>query len=218
MPQFIEGKPFVLYSAIAPDMRRRKLLVDEELWSIDLMDLSSTVIREEDPHFRPAFFQDILRRALGIVLIYDISSKASFDDITRHAYMYAWAHRKWVSDQGERYLTGKQRFGCVLVGNKADVIRADPSKREVSREMAEQWAQSQGFKHFELCANNRPEVETAIEALVKSVRRVRAWDDAEIEERKRMDRQEQQESKKSQAQASRTSFSSAIKQAFRTSN
>ncbi|KAH7355506.1 hypothetical protein BKA66DRAFT_386951, partial [Pyrenochaeta sp. MPI-SDFR-AT-0127] len=97
---FIEGKPFVLYSAIAPDIRRRKLLIDEEIWSLDLMDLNSTLIREEDPQFRPQFFNSSLLQAIGIVLMYDVTSKASFENLTTHAYMYAWTQRRTETTHG----------------------------------------------------------------------------------------------------------------------
>lgn len=215
-PQFLEGKPFIYYSAIQPDMRSRKLSISNEPWSLVLMDLSSTVIRDPDPAFQPQFFDTTLTRADGIVLLYDITSQESFEKVTDEAYLYAWMCRHSETSAGENYVTGRQRFGCVLVGNKADIVRADPEKRQVRSEMAEQWAQSQGFRHFEVTSNERTEVEETVEALVRHVKRVRKRDAHEIEEQRKTDRKAEKELKKVGKGRSKGSLGDKLKLAFRT--
>ncbi|KAF1847606.1 P-loop containing nucleoside triphosphate hydrolase protein [Cucurbitaria berberidis CBS 394.84] len=212
---FLEGKPFIYYSAIGPDMRSRNLTISNETWSLHLMDLSSTVLRDPDPTFHSQFFEDALGKADGIVLLYDITSGESFEKVTDDAYIYTWMCRQLEKSAGERYLTGRQRFGCVLVGNKADIVSADPEKRQVGAKMAEQWAHSQGFRHFEVTSNKRTEVEDSVEALVKSIKLAKKQDADEIEEKKIRDREKEKELKKTQR--SKGSIGNKLKLAFRTS-
>lgn len=160
------------------------------------MDLNSSVLRDSDPNLSTDFFESCLARADGIVLLYDITSRQSFDDVTDEAYMYAWLCRCAEGAKGEKYLTGRQRFGCVLVGNKADLVKAEPERRQVSKEMAEQWAESQGFRHFEVTSQSTNEVEDTVAAVIKSVKKSRRQDAEDIEEGKRMDAAAQKEQKK----------------------
>lgn len=78
----------------------------------------------------------------------------------------------------------KKRFGCVVVGNKKDIIDRDEGKRQVKKEMADQWASSQGFRHIEISSNERKEVEDAVQALVDSVQRARRMDAKDIRDSK----------------------------------
>ncbi len=74
----------------------------------------------------------------------------------------------------------KKRFGCVVVGNKKDVVDDNEELREVKKEMAEQWAASQGFRHFEINSHKRGEVEDVVRALVDSVQRARRMDARDV--------------------------------------
>ena len=123
----------------------------------------------------------------GIVLLYDITSRHSFDRVTNRTYMHVWDARNTVSrktgDQGK--MEGlKKRFGCVVVGNKKDLVNVEDGerKREIDKEEAEQWAESQGFRGLEVSSNNREEVEEAVNLLVKSVKRARRMDNRDDED------------------------------------
>ena len=123
----------------------------------------------------------------GIVLLYDITSRHSFDRVTNRTYMHVWDARNTVSrktgDQGK--MEGlKKRFGCVVVGNKKDLVNVEDGekKREIDTEEAEQWAESQGFRGLEVSSNNREEVEEAVNLLVKSVKRARRMDNRDDED------------------------------------
>lgn len=149
------------------------------------MDLNLTTLRDTDPNFYVRFFKVALANTDGLVLLYDVTSRESFDKVTNEAYTYVWMCRKSVLHTDVPCHTGRQRFGCILVGNKADLVRLDPSKREVSKEMAAQWAQSQGFKHYEVTSNDRGEVEDAVEGLVKSIRSMQRRDKHDSEENRK---------------------------------
>ncbi|KAJ4363428.1 hypothetical protein N0V83_009721 [Neocucurbitaria cava] len=161
-------------------------------WTLSFTDLSSTVLRDTDLTMRSSFFDTTLASADGIFLLYDITSLQSFESLTDSAYFYLWDCRSPSSGGGDSSSghalknPDRRRFGCVVVGNKADVVRAEPEKREVSAEMAEQWASSQGFGHVEVDSNERGEVEGAVETLVESIKIAWKRDAEEVEERKRM--------------------------------
>jgi GTPase SAR1 family protein len=119
-----------------------------------------------------------LRAADGIVLLYDITCNLSFASVIHESYLYAWTCRDnlLVGDNDADAI--KKRFGCVLVGNKRDVlIGEDVAKRQVGEEMAEQWASSQGVRHFEITANKQEEVDQVVEMLVDSIIRARRMDE-----------------------------------------
>ncbi|CAN9298997.1 unnamed protein product [Alternaria alternata] len=91
----------------------------------------------------------------------------------------------FIKDGAEGRMQGlKKRFGCVVVGNKKDIIDRDEGKRQVKKEMADQWASSQGFRHIEISSNERKEVEDAVQALVDSVQRARRMDAKDIRDSK----------------------------------
>jgi GTPase SAR1 family protein len=165
----------------------------------DFMDLSSTTVRTADPTFRPDFFTRTLSRATGVVLLYDVTSLQSFEHITNQAYMYVWMCKRDMGDE-----VGGESCECILVGNKADVLEAEPERREVDRELAEQWAQTQGIKHFELTTKVRIQVEEATRELMRSIQRAKEKTEKEC----RTDR-------KGEVKKNRKSFGDKVKQALR---
>ena len=177
------------------------------MWCFDFMDLSSTVLRAHDPQLSTIIFESTLERANGIVLLYDITSSESFEKVTNEAYMYAWTCRKITRMEGEDLSLERQEFGCVLVGSKADIVKRDPGKRQVSQEMAEQWAQSQGFSHFEINTCARKEIQPAVEALARSMKKIRQREMWKAEERKQLDKKPK-----------RNSFGQTVKKMLTTSS
>jgi Ras-related protein Rab-39B len=101
----------------------------------------------------------------------------SFASVTHEFYVHAWTCRDDISAEEVNGHATKKRFGCVLVGNKRDaIIGENASKRQVDKNMAEQWASSQGSKHFEITSSERGEVEEVVKALVDSIARARRMD------------------------------------------
>ncbi|RII23982.1 hypothetical protein CUC08_Gglean012814 [Alternaria sp. MG1] len=135
----------------------------------------------------PNHFQEPSPSADGVVLLYDVTSLFSFDHLIQHTYLQIWQCRNtvFIKDGAEGRMQGlKKRFGCVVVGNKKDIIDRDEGKRQVKKEMADQWASSQGFRHIEISSNERKEVEDAVQALVDSVQRARRMDARDIRDSK----------------------------------
>lgn len=162
-------------------MQARTLTYSGETRTLWFSDISSTTIRDPDPNLYEGVFKYMLNMADGIVLLYDVTNRESFERVTMDAYRYLWMCRSSASSGGFAYPAGKQRFGCILVGNKADLLKEDPGKRQVSKATAEQWAQSQGFRHYEVTTNDRKLLEDAVEGLVKSINLMKKRDKSDLE-------------------------------------
>jgi GTPase SAR1 family protein len=141
------------------------------------------------PTYREAL-NTYIASADGIILLYDIASKYSYERVTNEVYFNAWKCRDTVyrkdGPDGKMWRS-KKRFGCVLVGNKKDLIDGQDgeAKREVNKYEAEEWAECQGFRGLEISSNERGEVEEAVKALVASVektKRQEARDDRDSRE------------------------------------
>ena len=126
----------------------------------------------------------------GIILLYDIASKYSYERVTNEVYFHAWECRDTVyrrDGKDGKMWRSKKRFGLVLVGNKKDLIHGQDAeaKREVNKYEAEEWAECQGFRGLEVSSYKREEVEEAVKALVASVekaKRQEARDDRDSKE------------------------------------
>lgn len=161
---FLKGENFIYHDPF--DEIRRLLLVSGKEWPLRPMDISSTMLRDSDPILDKAVFNLSFAKSKGIVLMYDLTSRASFDLLTQDAYMHALTVRQGMSTNDPNW--GK-RCGFVLVGNKADIVADHPEKRDVEREIAEEWAQSQGFRHVEVSSKDRDTVDEAMVILVKNI-------------------------------------------------
>jgi hypothetical protein len=128
--------------------------------------------------------------------------------------MHVISQRATTYPGGLPYLAGQERFGGVLVGTKVDLTArpATASDRKVSRREAEDWAQIQGMKYFEVDTRHLEPVEEAMRALVRSIIRAKRRDGEdlkEVKERfKRMDKEERAK------RMSVSSLGGAIRRAF----
>jgi GTPase SAR1 family protein len=124
------------------------------------------------------FLEGYLAGADGVILMYDITSKSSYERVIRETFARVWCCRDEVGEDGMR-----KRFGCVVVGNKADLLAGDgEGKREVDKQMAEEWAESQGFRACEVSSNSMEEVESVMGVLIDSVLKARRMDARDEEE------------------------------------
>ena len=111
-----------------------------------------------------------VKEADAVVLLYDITSLESFEYITRQAYDFLWSCRRLVKGTvGGVPGDERQSFGCVLAGNKLDLVNAKPDLRAVDQFLAEEWAYTQGFRSIELNSLARSGPEQALKLLVKNV-------------------------------------------------
>ncbi|USP77933.1 uncharacterized protein yc1106_05207 [Curvularia clavata] len=171
---FLEGKHFINHSAVSPELKSRTISHAGDTWSLSFMDID---IYGSIAPFYYKVLNTYLTDADGIVLLYDITLDYSFSSLIDDYYLHAWTYRNLLfpnASQTNTPMTTKERFGCVLVGNKRDtIVGEDAAKRQVCTEMAEQWAASQGMRHFEISANERAQVDDVVRALIDSILRAR---------------------------------------------
>lgn len=185
-PQFLHGKQFVCYRPGEEDeMSRRTISHANQDWTLSLMDLCAT--GQMSSKYRQVL-DAYLASADGVVLLYDLTDQRSYENPDSCDYenaikdMYEdllYCRNTVFTKQGTegRMVGMKKRFGCVLVGNKRDVVDQDEGSRQVNKGMAEQFAASQGYRHFEITSLDRAEIERVVEALVDSIQKAR-WMDA----------------------------------------
>lgn len=92
------------------------------------------------------------RGAQGILLVFDLTDKGSFQAIT------AWL--------GEIQKNADSQVNKILIGNKCDV---EDSARAVSREEGEALARQHGFNYFETSARKGLGVNEAFENIARQV-------------------------------------------------
>ncbi|KAF2845525.1 P-loop containing nucleoside triphosphate hydrolase protein [Plenodomus tracheiphilus IPT5] len=195
---FLKGDNFIYHHPF--DEIRRRLPVNGKEWPLRPMDISSTMLREPGLGLDETIFNLSFAKSEGIILLYDITSRTSFDLVTQDAYIHALSTRHFMSTNNPNW--GK-RCGFVLVGNKVDITTDSPGTREVEREMAEEWAQSQGFRHIEVSSKNRAAVDEAMVMLVTS-----------IEVARRRDERDKAAKKEARSKARRPSLKSRIRSTF----
>ena len=95
-----------------------------------------------------------IRNAQACILMYDITSKESFDSVA-----------KWVADIEQK---GRDNIVVILVGNKKDM----ESRREVAKETGQAMAKTHGYKFFETSALQNELVTETFEVLIKELCKV----------------------------------------------
>ena len=75
---------------------------------------------------------------MGAVVVYDITDPRSFSAV-----------RKWVQDVRD---LAEPNIVIMLVGNKLDIVEADPSKRQVSMESGQDFASENSLLFMETSA------------------------------------------------------------------
>lgn len=97
--------------------------------------------------------QQYYRNAMGIILVYDVTSEESFANM-----------RRWAAQLAAHGAEGADR---ILVGNKADV---DSSKRAIETSRGEALAAEYGIPFLETSAKSGMNVEEAFVSLADAVR------------------------------------------------
>ncbi|KAG5921720.1 hypothetical protein E4U13_002552 [Claviceps humidiphila] len=135
------------YDPTIEDSYRKQCVIDEEVALLDVLD---TAGQEEYSAMREQY----MRTGEGFLLVYSISSRQSFDEITTFQ---------------QQILRVKDRdyFPMVVVGNKCDL----ESEREVSRQEGEALARSFNCRFIETSAKSRINVDKAFYDIVREIRR-----------------------------------------------
>ena len=97
------------------------------------------------------FFQ----RAQGIIIVFDVTNKRSFDDL-----------KMWIdSIKSQSKLTEDlENMPIIIIGNKIDI-----PKRVIDKETAMNFAKEQNFDYYETSAKTGEGIDNAIKELVKKV-------------------------------------------------
>ncbi|KAJ7909115.1 ras-domain-containing protein [Mycena leptocephala] len=108
------------------------------------------------------------RGAAGCLLVYDVTSRRSFDNV-----------RTWLADVRAH---ADAHVSCILVGNKKDLVEGeDARERAVPTELAQQFANDEGLLFTEASARSGEGVEAAFvraaEEVLGKVREGRFDDD-----------------------------------------
>ena len=94
---------------------------------------------------------DIVKRVQGGILVFDVTSKNSFENLSR-----------WLNSIYEI----KENFDLILFGNKAD---EDKSEWEVTNEEINKFIEEKHLKYFEVSAKNRIGINDGIEYIANEL-------------------------------------------------
>merc|ERR1712093_609036 len=151
--RFTDGNYSDVYiSTIGVDFKFRQLRLNGKNIKLQIWD---TAGQERFRNITASFY----RGAHGIVLVYDVTNKNSFDNIN-----------SWLEDIARHHGYGSSSSSLVnkpsiiLVGNKCDM-----PKKVVSTETAQRFAEKNGLQFIEASAKDSSNVETAFVNLVSEI-------------------------------------------------
>jgi small GTP-binding protein len=109
-----------------------------------------------------ALTQNYFRNAEGVLLVYDVTSTESFENL-----------KYWISSIKDNMEQKNMHIPLIIIGNKIDMEDA----REISIENAEKFAGENNYKYFETSAKTGVGVDDAIRDLVNQVLKQAGPDD-----------------------------------------
>ncbi|KAL1603236.1 hypothetical protein SLS59_004332 [Nothophoma quercina] len=193
--QFCYGKSFVVYD---PDnsMSSQKMIIGDQPYHLTLMDLSTSFLKPEQESEYNGWAVKMLAEAEGVVLLYDVTSLESFDYITNQAYKFLRSCRR-SECKDEEGTTGEKptSFGCVLAGNKLDLVESGVRVGAVDQSLAEEWAQTQGMRSIGIDSLGKEGPESALKLLVNNthmIERLEGRSDGRMKTRRKRKNQEDQ--------------------------
>ena len=101
-----------------------------------------------------ALTQNYFRNAEGVLLVYDVTSTESFDNL-----------KYWISSIKDNMKQQDMNIPLIIIGNKIDM----EDSREIIKENAEKFAGENNYKYFETSAKTGVGVDDAIRELVNQV-------------------------------------------------
>jgi len=134
-------------TTIGIDFNSRMIRVDGAICKLEIWD---TAGQERFSTITANYY----RGAQGALLVYDVSSKDSFENV-----------RKWY-DRAKQL--GGQDLECVLVGNKTDILITD---RQVTTEEGQERGKEMGIPFVETSALNGSNVETAFVTMTSNIKK-----------------------------------------------
>ena len=133
--RYVEGDfPGNIMSSIGVDFKTKQIDLDDRLIKLQIWD---TAGHEKFRTITTSYYKS----AHAIIILYDITQKASFDHI-----------RNWITEIDK---FGKQGVLKVIVGNKLDM----ENNRKITKEAAENLALKYGIKLWEVSAKDNTNIE-----------------------------------------------------------
>ncbi|KAJ1973473.1 RAS1 protein [Dimargaris xerosporica] len=146
--QFIQSHFVDEYDPTIEDSYRKQCVIDEEVAMLDVLD---TAGQEEYSAMREQY----MRTGEGFLLVYSISSRNSFEEIT-------------TFQQQILRVKDKDYFPIIIIGNKCDLPDAD---RQVTELEGQALAKEFSCEFMETSAKMRVNVDEAFYSLVREIRR-----------------------------------------------
>ncbi|SAL95901.1 hypothetical protein [Absidia glauca] len=146
--QFIQSHFVDEYDPTIEDSYRKQCIIDQETALLDVLD---TAGQEEYSAMREQY----MRNGEGFILVYSITSRLSFEEISTF-----YQQIKRVKD--------KDFFPMILVGNKCDL----ETDRQVSFQEGNDLAKEFGCPFMETSAKQRIHVEDSFYEVVREIRRM----------------------------------------------
>ena len=143
--RYVEGDfPGNIMSSIGVDFKTKQIELDDRLIKMQIWD---TAGHEKFRTITTSYYKS----AHAIIILYDITQKASFDHI-----------RNWITEIDK---FGKQGVLKVIVGNKLDM----ENNRKITKEAAENLALKYGIKLWEVSAKDNTNIEEMFLDTIKTL-------------------------------------------------
>ena len=143
--RYVEGDfPGNIMSSIGVDFKTKQIELDDRLIKLQIWD---TAGHEKFRTITTSYYKS----AHAIIILYDITQKASFDHI-----------RNWITEIDK---FGKQGVLKVIVGNKLDM----ENNRKITKEAAENLALKYGIKLWEVSAKDNTNIEEMFLDTIKTL-------------------------------------------------
>jgi small GTP-binding protein len=134
-------------STIGVDSKYKKIKLYGEEIKVKIFDTAG------QERFR-SITSDYIRKANGMLLVYDISHKPSYDNI-----------ENWINNLKEE--TGQKMIPAVLIGNKKDLADERVITEEQGRELAKRYEMEEHF--YETSCSTGENVEKAFNDLIEQI-------------------------------------------------
>jgi Ras-related protein Rab-1A len=143
--RYVEGDfPGNIMSSIGVDFKTKQIDLDDRLIKLQIWD---TAGHEKFRTITTSYYKS----AHAIIILYDITQKASFEHI-----------RNWITEIDK---FGKQGVLKVIVGNKLDM----ENNRKITKEAAENLALKYGIKLWEVSAKDNTNIEEMFLDTIKTL-------------------------------------------------
>ena len=133
-------------ATVGLDFFTKDEIIDNKTIRIKIWD---TAGQERYKALTKCFFQ----KAQGVMIVFDVSSLKSFNNL-----------KFWIDSLNSQLSEDMNLIPVTVIGNKIDL-----PKREVNKDIAEDFAQKNGFQYYETSAKTGEGIDSAIKELARRV-------------------------------------------------